>query len=63
MAVSVAEWMKVNADEIARIKGMVPFVNEQTMICQFLDAGLREYSSIADMEEVIQAHKDELDDY
>lgn len=64
MAVSINEWMKVNADEISRIKGMVPFVNEQSMICQFLDAGLKEYSSIADMEEVINAHRDELsDDY
>lgn len=60
MAVSVTEWLEKNESEIARIKAMVPFINEQQMICQFLDAGLKEYSNIADFEEVIQAHRDEL---
>lgn len=62
MAITFEEWKTRNADEIQRIASMVPFVNEQQMMIQFLDAGLKEYSSIADFEEVINAHRDELDD-
>lgn len=62
MAVTFEEWKDKNKDEIQRIASLVPFVNEQQMMIEFLDAGLKEFSSIADFEEVINAHRDELDD-